>query len=173
MKNGLENNKGFTLVELLLYVVLAGTFLLIVSSFLAMALASRVKNQTIAEVEQNGVLVVQNITQAIRNADGINSPLPGANSDTLSLSFITINPAVNPSIFALNSGVLTLQEGGAAAINLTSSRVAVSNLIFDNVSMLNTPNNIKFSFTLTHINPGGRSEYNYVKNFYGSAGLRH
>ena len=50
-------NKGFTLIELLLYVSIASTVLLASTVFFHMLLESRVKNQTISEVEQQGLLV--------------------------------------------------------------------------------------------------------------------
>ena len=41
-----RNNRGFTLVELLLYVSISGVILLVISVFLSTLLESRVKNQT-------------------------------------------------------------------------------------------------------------------------------
>ena len=64
----LSTISGFTLVELLLYVGISSAILLASSLFLATLLESRIKNQTIAEVEQQGLAVMQIITQDIRNA---------------------------------------------------------------------------------------------------------
>ena len=69
-----KSSRGFTLIELLLYVSLAAIMLLAVSVILSILLQTRVKNQTIAVVEQEGRAAIQAMTQSIRNAQSINSP---------------------------------------------------------------------------------------------------
>lgn len=141
----LQANKGFTLIELLLYVSIVGTVIFSIAGFLSLSMQSRLKNQTIAEVEQQGVQVMQIITQAGRNATDINFT----------------------STFDLSGGVIRENT-----IALTNSRVVASDLTFQNLSRAGTPGTIKVQFTLTHVNPEGRQEYNFSKTFYGSASLR-
>lgn len=169
MKN-LQANKGLTLIELLLYVSASSIILLITSLFLAALLQSRIKNQTIAEVEQQGLQVMQLITQTARNADSINSPTPGASDSSLSLN--TYTALNNPTIFDLLSGAIRIKEGSGAVVPLTNSRVAASALTFSNLSWSSTPGAIRIQFTLAHVNPDGRNEYNFSKTFYGAASLR-
>ncbi len=161
---------GFTLIELLLYVAISSVLLLVISAFLSSLLQSRVKNQTIAEVEQQGVQVMQIISQTIRNAKDINSPTQGTSASSLSLDVIT--GANNPTVFDLSSGVVRIKEGVATAIALTNSRVTASGLSFQNLSRSNTPGTVRISYTLTHLNPSGRNEYDFTKTFIGSATLR-
>lgn len=161
---------GFTLVELLLYVGITSLLLLATSFFLSMLLESRIKNQTIAEVEQQGLAVMQAITQATRNADALNSPSLGASA--VSLSINTYTAGVNPTVFDLSGGAIRISEGGGSAVALTNSRVTASSLNFQNLSQSGTPGNIRISFTLTHVNNSGRNEYSYSKNFYTSVSLR-
>ena len=137
--------KGFTLIELLLYVSIVGAIIFSVAGFLSLLMQSRVKNQAISEVEQQGVQVMQIITQTGRNTTNINFS----------------------SAFDLSGGAI--REN---AIALPNSRVVASNLTFQNLSHTGTPGTIRVQFTLTHINPEGRNEYNYSKTFYGSASLR-
>jgi Tfp pilus assembly protein FimT len=164
------NKKGFTLIELLLYVSIVGAIIFSVASFLSLQMQSRVKNQTISEVEQQGISVMQIITQTGRNADAINSPAQGASAASLSVN--TIFAGNNPTVFDLASGVIRIKEGAAAVVLLTNSRVIATNLTFQNLSRSGTPGAIRIQFTLTHINPEGRSEYNYSKTFYDTASLR-
>jgi Tfp pilus assembly protein PilW len=161
---------GFTLIELLLYVGISSIILLITSLFLFTLLQSRIKNQTIAEVEQQGLQVLQIITQTARNAEAITSPLPGVSAASLTLDVITA--ASDPTIFDLSSGAIRIQEGAGAAVPLTNSRVTASALNFQNLSRASTPGTIRISFTLTHVNPEGRNEYSFTKTFYASASLR-
>ena len=150
--------KGFTLIELLLYVSIVGAIVLSIAGFLSLLMQSRVKNQTIAEVEQQGVAVMQIITQTVRNSTSINSPATGSTGSTFTL---------NANTFDLSGGVIRMDT-----IALTNSRVTASGLSFYNLSRAGTPGTVRIQFTLTHINPSGRNEYDFNKIFYGSASRR-
>ena len=165
-----KSQQGFTLIELLLYIAISSVILLVISVFLSTLLESRVKNQTIAEVEQQGAQVMQLITQTLRNADTINSPVSGASAGTLSVN--TYTGANNPTIFDLSGGVIRIKEGAGAVVSLTNARVTASALTFQNLSRVSTPGTVRISFTLTYVNSSGRNEYNVTKKFTGSATLR-
>ena len=166
----LQTNAGFTLIELLLYVGIASIILLITSLFLSTLLQSRIKNQTIAEVEQQGLQVMQIITQTARNAESITAPLIGASASSLTLDVLT--DASDLTIFDLSESTIRITEGASSAIPLTNSRVTASGITFQNLSRASTPGTIRIQFTLTHINPDDRNEYNFSKTFTGSATLR-
>ena len=161
---------GFTLIELLLYVSIVSVVLLAISLFISSLLESRVKNQTIAEVDGQGLHVMQIITQSLRNAVTINSPALGVSAALLSIN--TIVAGNNPTIFDISAGALRMSEGGGAPVVLTNARIVVSALNFINLSRPGTPGTVQIIFTLTHINPAGRQEYSYSKSFIGSATLR-
>ncbi len=165
-----NHQKGFTLIELLLCVSVIGLVVFSFTGFLSLLMQSRVKNQTVAEVEQQGIQVLQIITQTGRNAETINSPPVGVSDSSLSLDVVTT--ANDPTVFDLSSGVIRIQEGVNPAVSLTNSRITVSDLTFQNLSPTGTPGTIRIQFTLTHINPSGRNEFNYNKTFYGTATLR-
>jgi Tfp pilus assembly protein FimT len=63
--------KGFTLVEMSLYVAICAILLLVLSSFLSFLLGARVRSQAITEVNQQGFQVMNLITQTIRNGRSI------------------------------------------------------------------------------------------------------
>lgn len=163
--------KGFTLVEMVLYVSLCSIILLSLSTFLSFLLSSRVKSQAINEVNQQGFQAMQLITQTVRNGRSVDIPVAGVSSSTLSIT--TGVPLLNPTVFTVGSTTLKIQEGGKIPIALTNSRVKVSSLIFQNISSATgTEKVIRISFTMEYINPEGRSEYSYSKIFNGSATLR-
>lgn len=166
----IKKNPGFTLVELLLYVGISSAILLATSIFLSVLLESRVKNQTISEVEQQGVQVMQLITQTVRNADLINIPTIGASGASLSVN--NSLASTTPTVFDLSGGVIRIKEGTNAVINLTNSKVTVSNLSFFNLSRTSTPGVVKIIFTLSSVNPSGRNEYSFSKTFVGSAAIK-
>lgn len=158
------------MVELLLYVALASVMLAVVSGFLGTILDARVKNQTIAEVTQQGQRTMNVMTQAIRNAEAINSPATSTSAALLSLD--VLEAASDPTVFDLSAGVLQITEGASTTVDMTSSRVVVSDLQFDNLSHAGTAGSIKIQFTISHINPAGNSQYDYSRIFYGAASIR-
>ena len=160
----INKHGGFTLIELLLYIILAVIVLTAVSALFFLLLQTQAKNQTIAEVEQQGMQIMQIITQKIRNAAIINTPIQGTSSISLSIE-------AAPIIFDESNGILRITENGITT-PLTSSRLIVSNLNFYNLSLTATPGIIRISFTLTRANPEGKNEFEYSKTFYGSASLR-
>lgn len=162
--------QGFTLVELLLYVSIAAVLLLSVSIFISILLQARIKNQTVIEVEAQGMQAMQIITQTIRNAENINSPATSTSDSSLSLAFSS--STINPTIFALLANALYITEGNGSPTALTNSHVNISGLSFYNLSRQNTPGVIRIQFTISYINPSGRNEYDYGKIFYATASLR-
>ena len=162
-----NNEKGFTLLELLLYISTASIILATTSLFLSTLLEARIKNQTVAEVQQQGLQVIQILTQSIRNAESISAPSLGQNSQSL-----TITESGEEIIFNVSDGVIQMQEGVQSIVPLTNSRVIASGVSFSNLGLQNTNGSIKISFTLTHKNDTGRNEYTFTKDFLGSASLR-
>ena len=166
----LKSPAGFTLLELILYISLLAAMLMVFSIFLGVLFRGRIKNQTITEVHQQAMQVMQLMTQTIRNAEGINFPPLGTEAQSLSLN--VLDAAKDPTIFDVSGDIIHVTEGVGSAIPLTSSRVIASDFSFKNLSRNDISGIIQIQFTLTHVNPGGRNEYDYTKVFYGSESLR-
>lgn len=162
--------RGFTMIELVLYLALAGVVGVVVFSLLSSLQQGRAKYQTITEVEQDGARLAQHIGQTIRNADVITNPAAGVSASGLTLDMY--DAPVDPTVYSLANGVVSVSESGQAAVALSSSRVTVSGLSFTNLSAPNTPGIIRFQFTVAHRNTGNRNQYEYSQAFYGSAALR-
>jgi len=169
MGSRIQQTNGFTLIELLLYVALMSIMMLAMTAFLSMLLQARIKNQAILEVDQQGLAAAQFITQAIRNADSITTPTIGASGSTLTLAVAAPN---NPTTFSVASGVLQVSEAGGAGVALTNGRVVVSGLTVSNLSRSGTPGGVQVQFTITHVNPSGRNEYDVSRTFTAGGALR-
>lgn len=168
-KNILQK-KGFTLVELMLYVAMVALMMLFLFSFLQFLIQSRIKNQVINEIEQQAIQVSQRMNQVIRNAVSITSPAIGANATSLEVT--VLSAPLSPTIFDLKTGAIRIKEGGAGInTNLTNSKIVASDLVFYNLSRSSTPGTIRWHFTLTYNNPDNRQEYNFSQTFFGSATL--
>lgn len=160
--------KGFTLLELLLYVSVASILLVGVVSFLIVLQTARVKQTTISEVEQQGQQVMEYITQTIRNAEGVTSPTAGTDDSALTLDVVAA--ASDPTVIALSGGRLQVSEGAAPTTSyLTSDHVTISDLTFSNSAISGTRDSITVSFTLSYLNLAGTQEYTYEATFSGAA----
>ncbi len=163
-------NRGFTLIEMLLYISIAGTLMLVISIFTNSILESSVKNTTIIEVESSGEYISQIMNQTLRNATSINTPIAGNTSSTLSVD--TTDAVLNPTIFDLSGGVLRIKEGTADYIELSNSKVIVSDLNFKNLTVSGAPASVSYSFTVSSSSVSPRQENKYSQNFYGGVSLR-
>ena len=167
----LRNKKGFTLVEMILYVAICSLFLLTLSTFMTFLLGARIRSQSIAEVNQQGFQVMHLMTSTLRNGRSVETPPIGNSSSTLSVT--TGVGIYDPTIFQVSSGTLFVQEGPNTPIALTNSRVSIGGVLFENVSSSSSLEKIiRITFTVDSKNIGGRSEYTYTKTFTGSATLR-
>ena len=165
-----NQESGFTLVEFLLYLFIFGLVISIAFGMFRITTQARLKNQTIAEVEQQGQFVMNYITQAVRNADTINAPAAGSAGSSLSVqSYVT---ASNPIVFDLNTGAIRASSAGVAASPITNNKVTASNFMITNASRTGTPGTIKIQFTLARAGSSVKTEYIHSKTFYGSATLR-
>lgn len=158
---------GFTLIELLLYVAIVGVLLLSVVGFYTLALDSRIKNQAIAEVNQQGTLVMDQITQTVRNATSITAPAAAASGTTLTL--VVPTGSLSPTTYNLSGTTLQVTEGTGAAVALTSSDVKISSLTFKNLTRSGTNGIVQVSFVASYNNTTGRTGYDYQKTFTTSA----
>jgi len=162
--------KGFTLIELLLYTVIVGTLLLAVVSFYSMSASARVKNQTIDEVNQQGILAMNTIMRTVRNASGITMPANGATGSSLTLTVPAA--AQSPTVFSLSSATLQVTEGAGTAVPLTNSKIRVTDFTVKNLTRSGTYAHVQVSLTLARTNDNNRYEFDYQKTFTSSGELQ-
>ena len=161
---------GFTLIEVLLYVGISGSILLTISVLFAAMLQARADYEAVAEVEGQGTAAMQVMTQTIRNALKITSPATSTSSSTLSIN--TPTSTNNPTIFDISTGTIRMREGGVSTTSLTTTRILVSNLIFQNLSRSNTTGTVRIQFTAQYNSSSTVSRATYQKTFISSASLR-
>ena|SRR3989338_5542629 len=154
--------KGFTLIEMLLYIVIISTALIGVFTFINVLIRTRVKTQAAIEVEQQGILIMEALTQDIRNASSVSE----LSSETLSLA-----RADGASVSVILEDQKILRSATAGTHSLNSPKVSASDLLISNQAAAGPPS-IQISFTLSHANPSHRPEYDYARTFITSATLR-
>jgi len=166
----MRHQKGFTLIELLLYIAISAIVLLALSVFFATLLNARVKNETMTEIDAQGAATMSLITQAIRNANEISSPVASTSDSSLSLNVDDV--ALSPTVFFIAGNALMMSDGAGDPVALMNGRVRVTDFQVKNLSRIGTKGNVRITFTLSRLNPAGRNEYNYSRTFEGSASLR-
>lgn len=172
MRTKRDINKGFSLIELLLYIAIVSIMMVVITSFFGTIVESSLRSQTINEVQQNSTQILNFITQNIRNASNINSPSTGNNATSM---IITVSGS--PIGFDLNSGNIRYTANPLDSlptyVNLNSNRVTVTSLTFTNMTGGNSEGNIRIQMTLSRVNPDSRTVLNYTETFYADAALRY
>lgn len=160
------DNQGFTLVELLLYVFVASGILLSVVALVALLIQSRVKNQTISLVEQQGAQIIQLVTQEINNAKTITSPTVGNTANIL--QFQDINNQ-SQQVSLVSSTLFFNKNNKNYFLNPTT--IQVSNLEVKNLGVAGH-DSVKIKFDLNYKNLSGLNHYSYSQTFYATANIR-
>lgn len=169
MKN-IRKDTGYTLIELLLYTAVIAVLLGAVTVFFGLTVDSRIKNQTINEVNSQGTAALDYITQTVRNSTAITSPAIGTPGSQLTVTVPT--GTLSPTLYSVASGVLQVKEGTSAAIALTNSKVQVTSFTVTNLTRTGTSGIVQISLTLSHVNTAARNEYDYTRTFTTSVGVR-
>lgn len=167
-----HKNKGFTLVEMLLYISLVSVFITAAILFLWNIVYSGVKAKTLLDVNQNLRFASKRITYEIQNS----SDIVYVNNGDLCL--LSQDSTMNYVRIYLNSDQLRIAWNGAAGctnmINnapLTSNNIRVSDFqVFDLSDVSGTSKNVQFSLTVE--GKGERQEWQLERSYTGSAELR-
>jgi len=157
-----RNSRGFTLIEVAIYLVIAVFLMSMAINFFILAVNSRIQKESVSGVEQEGQRALSVIIQTVRNGFAIEKPIFGNATSTLIIRNATSSTDI--TTFNLSGGQIYITGSSTAARPLTSNQPAVSNLLFSNITREGTPGAARIEFTMT-----GR---NYSKKFYGSAAIR-
>lgn len=168
------NRRGFTMVEMLIYVAIIGGIL---TSFVSFALAisnSRNKTYVIQEVQANTREALGIMTQKIRSASGINTNVSTFDVDPGYLFLIMSDVSLNPTIISLNNdnGVIEIKEGLSASTTIMADEVRVTNLLFTNLTDGNREN-IRINITAEYDNPNNDPNFAYSQSLQTSASVRY
>lgn len=170
----LKLNRGFTFIEVIVYIALVTIFLTGAILFAWNIIYGRVKSNFYSEVTQNLRLSSKRILFEVRNASDINSV------SASSLCLANSDAARNPTRIYLSGGVLRIGWGGGSPVcagltsdvALTSNLVTVSSLTFTDLTSGALTKNIKFLITIEANNPSGRQEFDRSQTFESAAELR-
>lgn len=139
MKSKKTNNKGFTLLELLLYFSITGIFLFTSMLFAFQIIRASSTSDVYRELQENTDFIGSKINTAIKTAQGLDIADCIFEDDEGALSLQMSDPAKSPTRFYFSDGDILMKEGGADAIRLNSEFVALEFLRFEKTSFHKVP----------------------------------
>jgi len=137
---------GTSLVELLIFIGIFAVSAGVLITVLAASNEQRVRQQTIAAVEQEGMQLLQMLLKRTRRAERVVLPPAGSTGSVVALQIA--DTSQDPTIIALQTGAIVAAESSTVRI-LSSNRVTVGNLIFRNTSSTGDRQSLHFSFTVS------------------------
>lgn len=161
----MNKQRGYTLVELLIYLALISIFFVAFSSIFTTILQLKTKVYQSSPMDYNGQYLMQRLVYDIRQAETISTPANlGQTSDSLSLMINGENytyTLVNHVIFLTNNnGSFPISD------NLTN----VQSISFQRIGNVDGLVSIKFNLNLESITPEeGKKQ---IKNFTSTVAIR-
>ncbi len=132
-------NRGFTLVETVLYFAIVSVFLLAATMFSLQILNAFKLSENSQEIQSNIMLSLDEMTGSIKAADSIVDTGSVFDNDN-GILILSIDGVQTK--FYLNEGAVYFQEGVSTPIKLTSENVVVPILRFHKIEEDKTPTQI-------------------------------
>lgn len=126
MEKKRDNRAGFTLLELILYLLIFAAIATLGGTVLNFSLEGKgvvgKYSEVQTAVDRVAAQMIEKVHQSVRVIDA---------STTLNLEMAS--STINPTIFALSGGAITTKEGSAAAVSTTPAAIFVSSLNFTKI----------------------------------------
>jgi len=164
--------KGFTLIEILVYIGVLGIIIVILSSFLIWATRSNTKAKVMRETLDNTRRAMEIMSYEIKEAKSIYTPTTTSNQLSLETTHYLPEGETKTFIdFYLCDSRLCLKKESQDSIALTSDNLEVSNLVFAQVITGTIPS-IQINLKVNYKNPTNRPEYQASVNLLSTISLR-
>lgn len=126
-----SHNRGYTLLNILLYLTLATTLASVVGGLSVDLLRVAKRSDISADIIYTHMLASTILEQAVREARAITGPTILATSSTLTLTMD--DPVRDPTVFHTHDGVVYMTAGAGSPQQLSSSST-VTEMIFQNTT---------------------------------------
>lgn len=157
--------KGFTLVELLLYMGLLSIILVVLTNIFTAIIDMQIGSQAMSNVAQDGRYVYSRLIYDINTADSVQEPLALGSTSAI----LTLTKSGTQYSYLLSSGNLVMSDSTAAA-TLNGYGTTISDLSFQRIGNVNGKHTFRINFKITAISDlDGTPE---TKIFQTTAGLR-
>jgi len=140
-----QKNKGFTLIETLLYIALLAMVIIFLIGFFQKTVFLKGKINERLDNLDNAQYALDRMVWYAQNSIEVNEPKTGETTNRLSVNSLVAEK--NPVIFFVEDNILKVQFGNDSPINLTNNRIEVEELDFINYGFANQPGIIKINLT--------------------------
>lgn len=168
----IKSQKGFTLVELVIYIAIVSGFLATTIFFAMRIVEGGQRGRADIEVQQNVRLAMERITREIRSADNLNVEASTFETHPGVLSLASNTPSLDPVLFFVENGILKIQKGTGSAYALTSNDVEVTNFVVRNLSVANRSTIVQIILNIKYATGTESVYYNVSSNARTSVIIR-
>jgi len=141
-----NSKKGFTLIELAVYLGILSILLLVLSSFFNTAMDTLLQSQATSPTEQDSKFILNRLMYDITNADNLTTPAnPGDQGQTLQL----VRSGITYTYTQTNNNLTITDNVGADVLN--SPQASISGLLFKRIGYANETPTVQIKFTITSI----------------------
>lgn len=167
IKFGKIKYKGASLVEVILYLALTSSMLLMLSTTFNSYLKARSRSQVREEVNSQARYIIKEINNEITIGTGITTPVAGGSGQSLGVVGGNGNPN---STISLTNGNL-VYDNGTINKNLNTDRIDITEFIVNNYSGVDGNTIISYSVTLSYAQ-GNALEFDYANTYQSSVSLK-
>lgn len=142
MMKKIFNSKGFTLIELAIYMGILSILLLVLTNFFLSALDTQLESKATSPIEQDSKFILNKFFYDVGNADNITLPATaGAKTDTL----ILVRNSQSYTYRITGNNLTITDDSGTDVLNSPGS--LISNLTFTRISYVGQKPTVRIMFT--------------------------
>lgn len=169
----MNKQKGFTLVELLIYIAITGVVTVSLVQFGLAISTARVKTYVAQEVQANARMALDLMSRKIRMAREVNTGASVWGSDPGVLSLGMVDGTSDPTVFELDgdNGRLQMTEGSGPTVYVTGEEVRVTNLVFRDLTSSGDRGNVGIELTVEYDSTND-VVYGYTKSYETTVSVR-
>jgi prepilin-type N-terminal cleavage/methylation domain-containing protein len=139
-----NSEKGFTLIELAIYLGILSILLLILSSFFNSSLDTLLQSQATSPTEQDSKFILNRLMYDITSADSLTTPVnPGDQGSTLKL----VRNGITYTYTQTNNNLTIADNLGTDVLN--STQASISGLLFKRIGYATGKPTVQIIFTIT------------------------
>lgn len=137
-----RQTSGFTLIELIIYGIIVGFFLLAATSFSIQILKIQGISENFHELQTNERFITDLMISTMRDAKSINGTESLFDNNNGILALTMENSTDSPTTFSLNNGNLYLQKGITEAVKINTEIVTLNYLRLHRLTYPKAPDQI-------------------------------
>ncbi|MDQ5952623.1 MAG: hypothetical protein QG626_752 [Patescibacteria group bacterium] len=166
----MKNIRGFTLIELVLYMAVLAVLMLTISVLLSTLLRAKMKMRVMREVDEQGELVMSELAAWMRTADGILTP--GTGGEGAEIEILQTYPVSAARNVTVVNGQLGIVTNGGDWTPITNSQVEIDSFTVREVSSGATIPAVQIALVIRGVSTSGRNEYVYSREFITTVSIR-